>query len=176
MSDGFSDVTWNPAVDLWALEFTDANGETVTLETVLGGRRGTVIEVMGTWCPNCHDATRMIEEIRDAMGATITPVRVVSLAFEYTDDQARSLRQIEAYKARFDISDPILLAGVAKKEEVVRVLPGLSEMRSFPTTIFLKADGTVLAVHSGFAGPATGAEHEKLKKRYAALMGELAGE
>jgi hypothetical protein len=47
---------------------------------------------------------------------------------------------------------------------------------AFPTTIFLHRDGRVRAVHSGFAGPATKEEHEKLARRFEALIAELLAE
>lgn len=171
--DGFSDVSWDPGVDPWTLRFTTADGSSKTLEEILGDRYGVVLEVMGTWCPNCTDAGRMIEDIRETMTDSLM-LRVVSVAFEYTDDTERSLRQIEAYKERFGITTEVVLGGKATKDAVKRVLPGLSSFASYPTTIFITREGRVVAVHSGFAGPATGAEHERLRKRYVELMVEIA--
>jgi len=174
VADGFEGVTWDSSVDVWGLTFPEGKGGSQTLEQIVGGKKGVVLEVMGTWCPNCHDAARMFEEILGEMGHP-KGVEVVELAFEYTDDAARNAKQIAAYRERFGITGPIVVAGVAKKEAVTGALPGLSEMRAFPTSIFVRADGTVVAIHTGFAGPATGEEYAKQKARYAELVGEIAG-
>jgi thiol-disulfide isomerase/thioredoxin len=171
LPDGFGLVGWDPAVDIWALEFTNERGERVTLEQELGGRSGLVLEVMGTWCPNCVDASRTLEEVRKEIPQP-QMVRVVGVAFEYTADQERSLRQIAAFRARHAIAYPILLGGVADKKKVPEVLTGLNEVRSFPTTIFARRDGRVIGVHSGFSGPATGEEHARLREKFARLMVE----
>ena len=41
-------------------------------------------------------------------------------------------------------------------------MPGLDRVFAFPTTIFVRADGRVKAVHTGFTGPGTGDEFENL--------------
>jgi len=46
-------------------------------------------------------------------------------------------------------------------------------VRAYPTTVFLRADGSVRAVHQGFSGPATGAEHQKLRQDFERLIAEL---
>ena len=44
---------------------------------------------------------------------------------------------------------------------------------SFPTTVFVGADGLPKAIHSGFAGPATGEEHAKLRRDFEARIEAL---
>ena len=171
--DGFSQVTWNHAVNIWHIPVTNSFGEIGTLEDELGGNTGLVVELMGTWCPNCVDAGRMLEELRREI-PNPQMVQVVGVAFEYTPDVARSLKQIAAFKQHFGIGYPVLLGGVADRKKIPEVVKGLSEMRSFPTTIFARRDGHVIAVHSGFSGPATGEEHAKLREKFKRLMEECA--
>ena len=169
--DGFAQVGWNASVDPWTLEFVDERGETVTVEEALGGRSGLVMEMMGTWCPNCADAAAMINRARLEIPDT-QMTRVVGIAFEYTDDRERSLRQIAAFKKRHHITYPILLGGVAKKDAVMAAMQGLTDVRGYPTTIFARRDGRVIGVHVGFSGPATGVEHERLREKMMRLMVE----
>ena len=49
----------------------------------------------------------------------------------------------------------------------------LDSVRAFPTTIFLRSDGSVRAVHQGYCGPATGPEHQKLREDFERLISEL---
>jgi hypothetical protein len=47
---------------------------------------------------------------------------------------------------------------------------------AFPTTLFVGRDGRVRKIHSGFAGPGTGAHHAKLVAELQALLETLLGE
>src|SRR5260370_9235611 len=52
-------------------------------------------------------------------------------------------------------------------------LPQLVNFGAYPTTIFLGRDGKVRSVHAGFASPATGAEHVRLKQELRELAERL---
>jgi hypothetical protein len=67
---------------------------------------------------------------------------------------------------------PLFLAGRADKDAASAAFPAVDRVRAYPTTIFLAGDGRVRAVHSGYAGPATGAEHEALRARFEGLIEE----
>jgi len=47
---------------------------------------------------------------------------------------------------------------------------------AYPTTIFLGRDGRVRSLHAGFASPATGAEHVRLKQEISELVERLLAE
>ncbi len=47
---------------------------------------------------------------------------------------------------------------------------------AFPTTIFVGRDGRVRKIHSGFAGPGTGAHHQKLVAELNAVLDGLLAE
>jgi len=49
-------------------------------------------------------------------------------------------------------------------------------VRAFPTTLFLDGSGKVRAVHTGFSGPATGPEHDKLRSDFERLIESLLAE
>jgi hypothetical protein len=44
---------------------------------------------------------------------------------------------------------------------------------AYPTTLFFAADGAVLAIHTGFSGPATGDAHLELRRRFEGLIEKL---
>ena len=66
---------------------------------------------------------------------------------------------------------PIVVAGT--REEGPTKLPQLTNFAVFPTTVFLGRDGRVRSVHAGFAGAATGAEHERLEREQRELVQRL---
>lgn len=154
--------------DLSELVFTSLDGQRVSLASLKKDDRPMIVELFGTWCPNCHDEAKHLSELArtyDKAGLV-----VVGLAFELTDDLERSRRQIERYRDRYDIGFPLLIGGKADKATVAERVPMIDRMRSYPTTIFIDAKGKVRGVYTGYSGPATGAAHEELRKRFDAMV------
>ena len=81
---------------------------------------------------------------------------MLGLAFELSGDAQRDARQVRRFMKRNGVEYPVLLAGVADKKLVSKMLPFLDEFRAYPTAIFINDLGEIQAVHTGFSGPATG--------------------
>lgn len=162
------------APPLSALKFRDADGVERALDDPAFAGSARVISLMGTWCPNCNDEARLWAELL----ARYEPrgLAVLSLAFELTGDAERDAGQIRLFRERHGVRWPILLGGLADKEAAARAFPLLSRVKSFPTAVFLDARGRVRAVHSGFAGPAAGVEHERQRLVYERIIEELLAE
>jgi thiol-disulfide isomerase/thioredoxin len=129
-----------------------------------------VVQVLGSWCPNCLDETRFLVE-----KYTTRPenVEFVGLAFERKSDFAYAKSRIEVVKNKLQVPYPMLIAGISNKDSAAKVLASISRVAAFPTTIFVRADGRVLKVHTGFSGPATGAFYEAWKKEFDLLVAEI---
>jgi hypothetical protein len=95
---------------------------------------------------------------------------ILVLAFEHTGDHERDAEQVRRFAAHHGIRYPILVAGLSDKGEASRAFPLIDRVRSYPTTIFLNADGEVKAIHQGYTGPATGAANTRLRERYDELI------
>jgi thiol-disulfide isomerase/thioredoxin len=136
--------------------------------------KARLIVLFGTWCPNCHDESAYLKELYQryhAQGLGIT-----ALAFEVTGDQTRDLLQIRRYRDQLKLPYPVLLAGVADKSKAAKAFPILSQVKSYPTTLFIDAKGKIRAVWSGFSGPATGAAHQKLRAEFESRIEQLLAE
>lgn len=157
--------------DLAALEFRTPDGKPVRLSDPQFRGAGLVIEVLGSWCPNCHDAAKLLEELHREYGGL--GLAVVGLAFELTGDFERDARLVKLYAERHKLTYPVLVAGRADKAEVAAKLPFLKEFSAYPTAVFVRGDGRVLAVHSGFSGPATGKAYEQQRQEFQRLVEEL---
>lgn len=157
--------------DLASLEFRTVDGRPARLSDAPFRGALLIIEVLGTWCPNCHDAAALLEELHREYGGL--GLAVVGLAFELTGDFERDARLVRTYVERHKLTYPVLVAGRADKAEVAARLPFLGPPKAYPTTIFLRGDGRVLAVHSGFAGPATGAAHLELRRSFERLIEQV---
>lgn len=120
-----------------------------------------IIQIMGTWCPNCMDETVFLDSIYEARQEE--GLEIIGLSFERPEDFRVAANNVRRMKNRLDVSYPVLVAGVARKGEVEKVLPGVKGFFSYPTTLFIDRKGLVVKVHTGFSGPATGEEWLRYK-------------
>lgn len=172
--DGFSQVALAPGASLRSLAYLGLDGKRHQLSEAEFVGRVTVVEVFGTWCPNCHDAAELLGELNDKYRDR--GLVTVGLAFELTGDESRDIRQLERYIKRFKIEYPVLLAGGSDKAAASLAFPVIDQVRSYPTTLFIDAGGAIRAVYSGFSGPATGEAHQKLRAQFEALIEKLLSE
>ena len=144
-------------------DFVSLKGEKVQASSFIKGPM--VIDVFGTWCPNCSDAARDLNDVYAKYQAR--GLSVVGLAFEFDDDDERSLRQLKRYKSHHKLEYDLFLGGTADKRAASGRLPFVGMIRAWPTTIFIDKDNKVRAVHSGYSGPATGADYKTQKALFA---------
>ena len=167
LDDGFEQVQW-AGVKTSTLRFPNLNGKLKSLNDEDFKGKIKILQIFGSWCPNCHDASQLLNELKnkyEKKGLTI-----VGLAFELTGDFDRDREQILRYKKRTGANYPILVAGIADKAEATKQLRILSKVKSYPTTIFLNKDDKPIAIHSGFSGPATGDAYLNLKRRFQKII------
>jgi thiol-disulfide isomerase/thioredoxin len=156
---------------LGRLRFPDLKGKPRALTDPAFAGKARILVVFGSWCPNCKDETAYMVELHRRFKRR--GLSIVGLAFEHSGDRARDTRQLKTYAKRQGIEFPLLLAGLSDKRKASQVLPLLDRVRSYPTTLFLHEDGRLHSVHTGFTGPGTGVEYEKLRKRFESIIAEL---
>lgn len=157
-----------------SFSFPNADGDTVSLADERFQNRVTLINIMGTWCPNCRDEANFLKAYR--ADNPDKDFEVISLAFErYGANDPRSFAAIQRYEDKMGIDWPILLAGSSSKAEAAKALPALNHVLSYPTLIFLDKSGQVRRVHTGFNGPATSA-YAAFDAEFKELMNELLAE
>jgi thiol-disulfide isomerase/thioredoxin len=140
--------------------FPSIDGDTVSLSDARFRNKPVIIQIMGSWCPNCMDETAMLSTFYKQYRNK--GIEVLALAYEYSTDFERSRKSIDRFRKRFDVQYPMLVTGVTVTDEkrAEKTLPQLTGIHYFPSTIFIGKDGTVRYLHQGYAGPATGKEHE----------------
>ena len=85
--------------------------------------------------------------------------------FENDPDPEVARPRVQSFIKRYGMQYPMLLAGTTQRRtRTIEKLPQIVNFGAYPTTIFLGRDGTVRSVHAGFASPATGEEHTRLKR------------
>ena len=132
-----------------------------------------LIQILGTWCPNCYDETRFLVDYFEKN--KMPDVKTVALAFERHADFGKANQAILRYKEKMNVVYPMLYAGVSDKEKASAALPMLNEVISYPTLIFIDRENKVRKIHTGFAGPAT-PDYNQFVKEFDELIKELVGE
>ena len=146
--------------------FPNTNDNLISLEDSRFKEKVVVIQIMGTWCPNCLDETKFLSEyIKTRKRGNF---EVVALAFEYAKTKDLAFDRIERLKSRVGVPYPILLAqyGSSDKIKANEKLPMLNHILSYPTTIFIDKKGKVRKIHTGFNGPATGEKYIDFKEDF----------
>lgn len=154
--------------------FPDMNGDTVVYDSSRYQDKITIVQISGSWCPNCMDASRFLSQLyRDNKDKGLHIV-----AIDYELENNFELFQINEKKLRKDlnIGYPVLFGGLAKKAIASTTLPMLSKIISYPTSIFIDKTGKVRAIHTGFAGPGTGEIYTNYIQQTKAFVQELLSE
>jgi peroxiredoxin len=130
-----------------------------------------ILQIMGTWCPNCMDESEFLSEyyIKNKHRG----FDIIGISFERTTEFSKAAEYLNRVKNRFNITYPLLYAGTTGKESISKVFPGLKNFSGYPSTIYLDRQGKVVKVHTGFNGPATGIEYDKFREEFYSTMEKL---
>ena len=156
--------------------FPDLDSNMVSINDDRFKNKVVVIQIMGSWCPNCMDETAFLSTYFNENHQR--GVEVIGLAYEYTIDFSRSRKSLSYFKNRFNVKYPILITGVSSSDEMrtEKTLPQMTEIIAFPSMIFIGRDGTVRKTHAGYSGPATGIHHQAFKKEFSEIINALLAE
>lgn len=152
--------------------YFDRNNDSITRENESLKGKVTVIQILGTWCPNCMDESKFLVPLK----TKYPNVDLVGLAFEKGTNIQNSYSRIDRYKELLEINYPIHYAGIADKSVASEVFPMLNKIISFPTTIVLDKNGNVRKIHTGFSGPGTGEVYNQFSDDFYMLIDQLSKE
>ncbi len=171
LPDAYKLTYLNPDYEYFDFEFPNLEGQRISLGDERFRGKVVIVNIAGTWCPNCHDEAAFLaylyKEYRN-LG-----LEVVALMYEHFEDQKIAIEQIRRYREKFDIQFETLVAGISDTTEVSKTLPSLNAVLAFPTTIFIDRSGSVRVIHTGFSGPGTGKHYDQLRKEMTGLVDEL---
>ena len=133
--------------------FDNPDGKSISLDDPMYQDKPKIIQILGTWCPNCRDETTfLVNYLKENPNLEI---EVIALAFEKYKEKARADEAIRKYKKHFGMNYEMVYAGYYNKKEAAKSLPMLNHILSYPTMIFLDKNNQVRRIHTGFEGPAT---------------------
>ncbi len=156
--------------DALSFTFPDLTGKNVSLNDDKYRGKVVIVQIMGSWCPNCMDETSYLapwyKKNKDR------GVEIIGLAFEKSKDLAVSGPKLERMKKRFGIEYDVLLAGI-NDSTASQSLPMLEKIKGYPTTIFIDKKGKVRRIHTGFSGPGTGIYYDEFVEEFNLFVDKL---
>lgn len=174
IADGYEKGNINEEAGKIDFNFRDAvSGKKVSITDVRFRNKVIVIQILGSWCPNCMDETKFLSRYYDQNKQR--GIEVIGLAYERTADYTESVAALQPFLKKFAVRYPILVTEVAVTDSLrtEKTLPQLKSFNAFPTTIFMDKKGNIRKVHSGFNGPATGKHFFEFQKEFEGLITAL---
>jgi thiol-disulfide isomerase/thioredoxin len=127
-----------------------------------------LVNIMGTWCPNCRDEINFLKEVKQEFDN----IEIITIAFEKYREKAKAIQVLKKYKSTMNFDWPLLYGGYADKEETTKLLPFLDKIYSYPTLILLDGNNNIIDIHTGFYGPAT-SQYQSFKTNFYSKLKQL---
>ena len=154
--------------------FPDLNGKMTSLDDEKYKGKIVILQILGTWCPNCMDETSFLSDWyrkNESSG-----VEIIGLAYEIKPEFEYARDRVLTMKEKMNVPYDFLIAGTSSTKSASESLPMLNKVMSFPTSIIIDRDGKVRRIHTGFSGPATGVYYEEFVDDFNQFMKELIDE
>jgi len=152
----------------------NSNGSPVVFDSSTWKNRVSIIQIMGSWCPNCTDESRFLKELYSQNKNS--DLQIIPVVFERGDDIPAACKRVANQFNQLQLPYSFYYGGKANKDEAQKTLNFLTEVHSFPTTVFIDKKGAIRRVFTGYYGPGTHNEHEKHTAEIRALVAGLLAE
>ena len=154
--------------------FPDLKGKQVSLSDDKYKGKVVIIEIVGTWCPNCTDQTVFLSPWFNKNQKR--GVEAIAIGFEQKDSLAYAQYTLGKLRDKYNIKYDILFGGLADKKLVSQKLPALNKFVAFPTTIIIDRKGEVREIYTGYTGTVTGNYYKEYEKKFNKLLDQLIAE
>jgi thiol-disulfide isomerase/thioredoxin len=160
--------------DKLAFRFPTINGDTLSLEDARFQGKPTIVQITGSWCPNCMDETRFLVDVYKEYKSK--GLEIIAIDYEVVNDFEIFQKNASRIKDHLKIDYPVVFGGPAKKSEAVKTLPMLNHIMSYPTAIFIDKNGKIREIHTGFSGPGTGDLYQEYVDKTITLVEQMIAE
>ncbi|MBK5269969.1 MAG: TlpA family protein disulfide reductase, partial [Bacteroidia bacterium] len=156
--------------------FKDLEGKPVSINDERFKNKVVVVQLMGSWCPNCLDETAFLSDYYNKNRKR--GIEIISLAYEYSSDFERSRKSLKKFQQLFNVQYPMLITGVTVSDSLrtEKTLPQLTSIKLFPSSVIIDKKGKVRKLDTFFNGPGTGEHFIEYKKEFEATIDELLSE
>ncbi|OHX64849.1 peroxiredoxin family protein [Flammeovirga pacifica] len=152
--------------------FENAEGKVVSLGDERYDDKVVILQIMGSWCPNCLDESKFFAPLYDTYNKD--GLEIIGLSFERSEEAEKAFKRITRMKNKLNLNYEILYAGTP--QQTAEALPMLNKVMSFPTSIVIDKNREVRQIHTGFTGPSTGEYYEKYVAEFTQLIQLLLAE
>jgi len=152
----------------FTFRFPDADGKIWSNEDPKFKGKVLIVNITGTWCPNCHDEAPYLEQLYKKYHDR--GLEIVALDFEEPEQQAE-LTRARAFVKKYGIEYTYLIAGAPS--ELQDKVTQLVNLNTWPATVFIGRDGRIEGIHAGFAGPASGDFYRQMEEEYNSTIERL---
>lgn len=151
--------------------FPDLDGRVVSSADEQFQGKVVLVNITGSWCPNCHDEAPFLEELYRKYHDQ--GLEIVALDFEPAE-QLKSLSRAHAFIKRYGIEYTYLVAG--EPSQLNEKVPQAENLNAWPTTFFVGRNGLVRSIHTGFTSKASGELDARLKNEVRDEIAQLLSE
>lgn len=155
----------------FAFSCPDLDGKVVSNADPRFEGKVVLINITGSWCPNCHDEAPFLAALYKQLRAR--GLEIVALSFEEAD-QLKNPSRLRAFVKKYGIAYAMLLCG--EPGEANERLSQAVNWNSWPTTFFVDRQGIVQGVHAGFPSSASGELYVQTKEEFSAKVEQLLGQ
>jgi peroxiredoxin len=154
--------------------FPSIDGGLVSLKDDKYKGKVTIVEIIGTWCPNCTDQTVFLAPWfakNQNRG-----VEAIAVGFEQKDDLDYAKYTLGTLRKKYGIKYDLVFGGIADKKVATEKLKGINYLAAFPTTFIIDRKGEVREIFTGYTGTITGAYYKDYVAKFNALIDQLVAE
>ena len=154
-------------------KFKDTKGEWVSINDDRFKNKVVIVQILGSWCPNCMDETAFLSDYYKKNKQR--GIEIIGLAYERTEDFEISQKALTTFQNQLNVEYPFLITGVSVSDpqRTEKTLPQIDHLDAFPTSIFIDKKGIVRKIHTGYDGPGTGKFYDAFKKEFEELVTSL---
>jgi len=152
----------------FVFSFPDLNGKQVSNDDARFRGKVVLVNITGSWCPNCHDEAPFLAELYRKYRNQ--GLEIVALSFEEAD-QLKDPTRLRAFIQKNGIQYTVLLGG--EPSEAKDKLTQAENWNAWPTTFFVDRDGLVRQVHTGFPSSASGPFYIQAKRDFESSVERL---
>ena len=134
-------------------------GETITYNPHKFLGKVVLLQITGSWCPNCKDQAKYLQQLKTSFSSE--GLEIFGIAFERMGTLEKSIAAAKKSKDDLQVDYPVGIATYMRSQNAEVEFPVFTRIRSYPTLIFIDKKGEIRKVYTGFAGPGTSRYEEE---------------
>jgi len=154
------------------LKLKDLDGNLIDFNGPNYKNKAKIVQLFGSWCPNCIDETRFFLNWRKENMAKLNDIAFVAVSYENFDTLVKATKNLKKMQYKLKMDYPIILGDFKSTKSVSKIFP-IKKTVAFPTTFFLNKKNEIVKVHTGFSGQATGPFFDGFKVEFQDLVVKL---